>query len=105
MEGMLRLLRDQGSTHGNRQRVVLPVQVLGSGGVSAQGRLPAMTKPTCSHCGKPQRGRATVVVAGVPYPVCHVNPKNGMDCYRLVTVHSHMVLSCPCIVDEEWLER
>lgn len=43
--------------------------------------------PTCRHCWRPQRGRASVYGE----PVCH--PDQGMDCYHLVTVYGHPM---PC---------
>jgi hypothetical protein len=42
----------------------------------------------CGHCGEPQRGYASLW--GIP--LCH--PDEGLDCYRLVTVHGH---GAPCL--------
>lgn len=47
---------------------------------------------TCWHCGKPQRGYASVG----PALVCH--PDDGLDCYRLVISGGHP-MPCPSCAD------
>lgn len=49
------------------------------------------TGRTCSHCGGPQIGMASITQDGQYRPVCH--PDYGMNCYELVTIHGH---SMPC---------
>jgi hypothetical protein len=51
-------------------------------------------RPYCTHCWRPQRGRAQVWVDGSPYPLCHSS--TDMDCYRLVTIYGHPVYACSC---------